>query len=80
MKSTYSARNGHPKTRFCKASLNVTATLRRETALGRLRYQISTGTKFNGVDDKEGTPLTEDDVKRITKEISILEEKIRLGK
>lgn len=80
MKSSYFKRNGHERLRSTKASLNQAATLRRETALARLRFQLSTGTKFRDVNDKEGVPLEEDDIKRIMKEVATLEERIRLGK
>lgn len=80
MKSSYSARNGHPKTRFCKASNNVAATERRERALSRLMYQLQTGKKFRSVGDKEGVDLTDDDLLRIKDEVKTLESKIKLGK
>lgn len=49
---------------------------RREGALGRLETQLESGTKIQKGTGKTVT-LTEGDKKRITKEIGILEEKLK---
>lgn len=78
MKSSYVARTGHVRYKNVKASLNGDATLRRKGALIRLKAQLESGVKTQYLDGGKDTsiPLSETDIKRIKKEISILESKI----
>lgn len=81
MKSSYVARTGHVRYKNVKASLNGDATLRRKGALTRLKAQLNSGVK-NMIAENQPInsvftePLSEADIKRIKKEISILESKI----
>lgn len=67
MKSTYTKRNGHERTRFTKASTNWAATDRRKVALASLEKQLQ---PLDPEKDKHH-------INRIKKEIAILQERIR---
>lgn len=85
MKSTYQARTGHGRYKEVKKSQNGAAMARRKRAVERLKAQLESGKKTarareaiqEGDTWQEEVPLTEYDVKRIRKEISILEDKIK---
>lgn len=74
MKSTYSGRNGGNRQRVFHKNDGAKAQLRRKKAFDRLNIQLIKGTKYN---NGEETPLSESDLSRIHKEISILETKLK---
>lgn len=85
MKSTYSKRNGHDRTRTQKKDYSPAATERRKKVLKRLENQILTGFKTclitdeaKGVVGTIGTePLSDADKKRIQREIEVLKTRIK---
>lgn len=79
MKSTYQARTGHGRYKEVKKSQDRCATARRKRALEALKKQLESGVKQprGTVMTIDMVPLTEYDIKRIKKEISILEDKIK---
>lgn len=76
MKSTYFKRTGHERYRVAKASTNSAATGRRKRALERLEAQLESGNSSRIDPNIKGLntflPLSEEDIKRIKKEIGIL--------
>jgi|AntRauTorcE11897_2_1112592.scaffolds.fasta_scaffold128144_2 hypothetical protein len=59
--------------------MNVNKTTRRESALARLQAQLKSGKKpqkVEGKDTGKKTELTENDSKRIQKEITVLKERV----
>lgn len=75
MKSSYTRRNGHERTRFTKTSLNSAATARRERALVRLKERVKENSKLSPDDQF----LRQVDLDKINKEIANLERKIKTG-
>jgi len=59
--------------------MNINKTSRRQGALARLEAQLKSGKKpqkVEGKDTGKKTELTENDTKRIQKEITLLKEKV----
>lgn len=75
MKSSYTARTGHPRTRFIKKNDGASKTKRRISALSRLKSQLETGTKRK---EDDIIPLEPHDIIRIKNEIHKLESKTSL--
>ena len=74
MKSTYTARTGHTRTRYAHKNSNPFALKRRISAKSRLKKQLEEGTKNAMIDGKlQSIPLTDADKQRIKREIATLE-------
>lgn len=75
MNSTYRQRTGHDRTRLCKKSKGPVFQQRRKKAMELLEEDLRIG-RLRQAGMRTDIPLTEEDVKRIKKEIENIKEKM----
>lgn len=77
MKLTYTQRTGHARTRFARKKSSLQARKRRKRAMKRLEAQLEDGHKIVTEERKDvSKELTEEDRRRIKKEIETLKTRL----